>query len=318
MTKLTRKNKNIKRINVYDSDSTIGAILSDPFYYGILVQAGQQVDLRQILPNFKPMLTEEQFGEVQAKRGNSKKVISASIKAIDDKTFIPFRQLMRCGECGNFMHVARSKSRTGKKYLYFRCGDTECKRKQKSVRAQIFLDYFYNTLEALHFGKKEIGELRDNLNDYINVRHNELLEEKLRVNAAIKAKKRTQGELAQAFIDLDKDAPGEAKKLVKEQMNECRDAIAALQAERDDISAKIYDPGQVREILEELTNQLNSLADKMKSADSWQKDQLVRKLVTNLEINNKNEVSFRWKKPLENVFNQALKNRTRFGARDWT
>ena len=97
-------------------------------------------------------------------------------------------------------------------------------------------------------------------------------------------------------------------------MNECRDAIAALQAERDDISAKIYDPDQVREILEELTNQLDSLADKMKSADSWQKDQLVRKLVTNLEINNKNEVSFRWKKPLGNVFNQALKNRTRFGA----
>lgn len=108
------------------------------------------------------------------------------------------------------------------------------------------------------------------------------------------------------------------KKLVKEQMNECRDAIAALQAERDDISAKIYDPDQVREILEELTNQLDSLADKMKSADSWQKDQLVRKLVTNLEINNKNEVSFRWKKPLEHVFNEALKNRTRFGARDWT
>ena len=94
-----------------------------------------------------------------------------------------------------------------------------------------------------------------------------------------------------------------------------RDAIVALQAERDDIGAKIYDPDQVREILEELTNQLDSLADKMKGADSWQKDQLVRKLVTNLEINNKNEVSFRWKKPLENVFNQALKNRTRFISR---
>lgn len=99
-------------------------------------------------------------------------------------------------------------------------------------------------------------------------------------------------------------------------MNECRDTIAALQAERDDISAKIYDPDQVREILEELTNQLDSLADKMKSADSWQKDQLVRKLITNLEISNKNEVSFRWKEPLEKVFNQALKNRTRIGAPD--
>ena len=99
-------------------------------------------------------------------------------------------------------------------------------------------------------------------------------------------------------------------------MNECRDATAALQTERDDISAKVYDPDQVREILEELTNQLDSLADKMKSADSWQKDQLVRKLVTNLEISNKNGASFRWKKPLENVFNQALKSRTRFGAPD--
>jgi|GEM_PF-2402237 hypothetical protein len=41
---------------------------------------------------------------------------------------------------------------------------------------------------------------------------------KLRVNAAIKAKKRNQGELSQAFIDLSKDVPEEAKKLVKKRM----------------------------------------------------------------------------------------------------
>lgn len=91
-----------------------------------------------------------------------------------------------------------------------------------------------------------------------------------------------------------------------------------MQAERDEINDIIFDSDQVQEILEELTNQLDSLADKMKSADSWQKDQLARKLVTNLQISNKNEVSFRWKKPLERVFNEALKSRTRFGARDWT
>ena len=32
-------------------------------------------------------------------------------------------------------------------------------------------------------------------------------------------------------------------------------------------------------------NQLDSLADKMKSDDSWQKDQLTRNLFTNLENN---------------------------------
>ena len=316
MTKLTRKNKNIRRINVYDSDSTIGMILGDPFYYGILVQGGQQVDLREILPNFKPMLTEDEFGKIQTLRSSLKKIVSASVKAQDDKVFIPFRQLVKCGECGKFMHVARSRSRTGKKYLYFRCGNLECTREQKSVRAQVFLDQFYTRLEALRFGKKELAELRKYLSDYINVRHSELLEEKLRVNAAIKAKRRNQGELAQAFVDLGKDAPEEAKKLVKKRMEECRKAITALQAERDEINGKIFDPGQVQEIMEELTNQLIPLADKMKSADSWQKDQLVRNLVTNLQISNKNEVSFRWKKPLERVFDSALNNQTRSGAPD--
>lgn len=50
---------------------------------------------------------------------------------------------------------------------------------------------------------------------------------------------------------------------------------------------KIFDSDQVREILDEFTNQLDSIGDKMKSGDSWQKDQLVRKLVTNLQLSNK-------------------------------
>ena len=50
-------------------------------YYGILVQGGQKVDLREILPDFKPMIIEEEFGLVQSKRRNLKKVVSASVKA---------------------------------------------------------------------------------------------------------------------------------------------------------------------------------------------------------------------------------------------
>ena len=46
-----------------------------------------------------------------------------------------------------------------------------------------------------------------------------------------------------------------------------------MQIERDEINEKIFDPDQVQEILDELMNQLDSLADKMKSDDSWQKDQ---------------------------------------------
>lgn len=212
MTKINRRNKNKRKITVYNSISVLGSILSDPFYYGILVQGGQKVDLREILPDFKPMITEEEFGLIQAKRRNLKKVVSASVKAEEGKVFIPFRQMVKCGECSNFMHVARSKSRTGKEYLYFRCGNPECTRKQKNVRAQVVLDALYKTLDSLHFTKKDVAKIQNSLTDYINVRHNELIEEKLRVNATIKAKKRRQDELAQAFIDLGKDAPKEANR----------------------------------------------------------------------------------------------------------
>ena len=318
MTKITRKNKNIKRVNVYDSNSTIGVILSDPFYYGVLVQGGQRVDLREVLLDFQPMITEEQFGLIQAKRRKLKKVVSASVKAEEGKVFIPFRQMVKCGECGNFMHVARSKSRTGKKYLYFRCGNPECTRKQKSVRAQVVLDALYKTLDNLRFTKKDVAKIHNSLKDYINVRHNELVTEKLRVNAAIKAKGRRKDELTQSFIDLGKDAPKEARQMVNEQLEECRNDIATLQAEREEIDTKIFDPDQVREILDELTNQLDSLSDKMRSGDSWQKDQLARNLFTNLEISNKNEVSYRWKKPLEPLFSKQINGKNHFGARDWT
>ena len=59
--------------------------------------------------------------------------------------------------------------------------------------------------------------------------------------------------------------------MVNDQPEECRNDIATLQTERDEIDAKIFDSDQVREILDELTNQLDSIGEKMKSADSWQK-----------------------------------------------
>ena len=313
MTKLTRRNKNVHRVTIYNSEGPIGTILGDPFYYGVLVQGGQKVDLREILPDFQPMLTEEEFEQIQALRRKIKKIPTASVKAKENKVFIPFRQFVKCGVCGNFMHVARSTARSGKKFLYFRCGNPECERKQKNIRAQYVLNDIYETLEALHFTKKDVEKIQNHLTDYINHRHNELIEEKLRINAAIKAKKRRQGELSQAFIDLGSDAPKEAKKMVKEQLEECREDIADLQVERDEINDKIFDPDQVQDILDELTNQLDSLADKMKSGDSWQKDQLARNLFTNLEINNKNEVSYRVRRPLESLISGRLTEKSRSG-----
>ena len=274
---------------------------------------GQKVDLREILPDFKPMLTEEQFEQIQALRHKIKKIPTASVKAERDKVFIPFRQFVKCCVCGNYMHVARSTARNGDKFLYFRCGNPEYDHKQKNIRAQYVLNDIYETLESLHFTKKDVLKIQNSLAEYINVRHNELIEEKIRITATIKTKKHRQGELSQAFIDLGSDAPKETKKMVKEQLEECHEDIASLQIERDRINNKNFDPEQVQEILDELTNRLDSLVDKMKSGDSWNTDQLARNLFTNLEVSDKKEVVCSVKRPLESLISRHLTEKSRSG-----
>lgn len=63
MMKLTRKNRYPRRMEVSMHITT--TMFHDPFYYGVLIQAGQAVDLRQIDPNFKPMVSEEEYNQVQ-------------------------------------------------------------------------------------------------------------------------------------------------------------------------------------------------------------------------------------------------------------
>lgn len=58
-TKISRKNKSIR--DIYPSQSGATKMFREAFYYGVLIQAGQEVDLRR--PPFdkqhKPMVTEE-------------------------------------------------------------------------------------------------------------------------------------------------------------------------------------------------------------------------------------------------------------------
>ena len=63
ITKITRKNKTRRRIEISDKMAT--SIFRDPFYYGVLIQAGNAVDLRELNPNFKPMITENEYNAVQ-------------------------------------------------------------------------------------------------------------------------------------------------------------------------------------------------------------------------------------------------------------
>lgn len=58
-TKLSRRNKHVRSYGV--CKSTANRVFHDPFYYGILEQGRNYVDLRVVTPDFKPMATEEEY-----------------------------------------------------------------------------------------------------------------------------------------------------------------------------------------------------------------------------------------------------------------
>ena len=61
-TRLSRQNKHVRSYGV--CESTANRIFHGPFYYGILEQGHNYVDLRVVTSNFKPMVTKEEYNQV--------------------------------------------------------------------------------------------------------------------------------------------------------------------------------------------------------------------------------------------------------------
>ena len=114
-TKLSRRNKHVRSYGV--CESTANRIFHDPFYYGILEQGRNYVDLRVVTPNFKPMVTEEEFDQVQKMfrkdRGSIQSSCYENQKATHGKYFLPFRHLIKCSVCGHYLIPARNRGHSG-------------------------------------------------------------------------------------------------------------------------------------------------------------------------------------------------------------
>lgn len=116
------------------------------FYYGLAAQADGVVDLRDVLPDFVPLTDEATYAKVQAvnytrKRGTGKKL----------DYFLPFRDLLFCETCHDErpLIIYRSKSRSGKYYVYTKCKNTNCSRKPKDVRAIVVSDAVSKVLKEV-------------------------------------------------------------------------------------------------------------------------------------------------------------------------
>ena len=91
--------------------STIGNILTNPFYYGMFLYRGELVQ-----GSHKPMIYKKLFDKIQIALHDNGKPRKNLIKK--NPLFYGFA---RCGDCGYMMTAEKKRKPSGREYVYYRC-----------------------------------------------------------------------------------------------------------------------------------------------------------------------------------------------------
>ena len=303
-TKLSRRNKHVRSYGV--CESTANRIFHDPFYYGILEQSRNYVDLRVVTPNFKPMVTEEEFDQVQKMfrkdRGSIQSSCYENQKATHGKYFLPFRHLIKCSVCGHYMIPARNRGHSGTHYLNYRCHNKACTRPKNNVRMHVIMDQLYEEFGRIS-QKYDFTSFVDDMSEYANKKMQEFTVEKHELLGQKTQKQRKIDDLAEKYAELDKESPKAVKDKLKKDMADLQNDVVDIDERIKQIEAKIKNPEKLRmTTIEKFSNSLNSLINKLEKGDLVEKDILVRNMVSNLEIDAQKRVIYRYKSPFNFIF----------------
>lgn len=302
-TKLSRRNKHVRSYGV--CESTANRIFHDPFYYGILEQGRNYVDLRVVTPNFKPMVTEEEFDQVQKMfrkdRGSIQSSCYENQKATHGKYFLPFRHLIKCSVCGHYLIPARNRGHSGTYYLNYRCHNKACTRPKNNIRMHVIMDQLYEEFGRIS-QKYDFTSFVDDMSEYANKKMQEFTVEKHELLGQKTQKQRKIDDLAEKYAELDKDSPKAVKDKLKKDMADLQNDVVNIDERIKQIEAKIKNPEKLRMTIEKFSNSPNSLINRLEKGDLVEKDILVRNMVSNLEIDAQKRVIYRYKSPFNFIF----------------
>jgi len=210
--------------------STLSPFLKDPFYAGIYCYGDVITDLTIVDAGFKPQISVNDFLTIQ----NLKKRREIYHSNGD---FLPFRNLVKCADCGSYMIPGRSTSHSKQKYLYVSCGNNECRKKLKrvhkasnSIRGKVIVDFAIDYISE-HLNINE-NLYNDAIKDLRATRYDEVdeLRDKLKIKKGNETKLETkENKLEEAlFIKQSEALVGKIDDNVG-QINLLKDEIQELE-----------------------------------------------------------------------------------------
>lgn len=112
----------------------LSEVFRDSFYYGMLVQGTQIIDLRTKY-EFQPSVSEEDFLTINHQGKSRLTPINTN-----RNTFYPFKAFVKCSFCDANMTVGPSTGGSGKRYFNFRCENPNCVRNSQENRDKAWND----------------------------------------------------------------------------------------------------------------------------------------------------------------------------------
>lgn len=309
LTKITRTNKKVKTLR--PNASTLTKLFKDSFYYGVLIQNNQEVDLRELI-GFEPMVLEEVYNKVQDVGYQKSRLKPRSIK---QGIFYPFRGMVFCGVCKSDtpMRVGKNRSHTGKYTLSYRCDNPNCQRKVKSVRAKYILDGLYETLKAIQFTDKEYNDYSKRLDELTDSKIEELRTERKSLNGTKSNMERQRDDWSRKLRDMDSSSP--AYSVIEQDILDLQNNIIDIDTKVNEITVKLSNSSKIKFTKDEFLNLANTAYDKVLAGSPVEKDIILRKLCLNLSVNDEKTPSFIWREPFATLITERQYNS---GARERT
>lgn len=275
----------------------ISDIFRDPFYYGVLVQAGDEVDLRTIY-GFVPACNEDDYNFVQQLTYRRIKPTKPHKNA-----FYPLRMMVYCMLCKQAMRVGPSSGQT-KKYLYYRCDNPDCTRKQKSIRAKVIFDFIYDFLaEGLNLTEADYHQYYDNLTQANEMKREKIM---LKIHSLQGSLKQVEGEITERSLGiLGLDKKSTIYKVNEHKIDELGLKKDSLDGDIGKLKALLTDPDKDKLTLQQFLNLSKNAVNIVKMGNAIAKDVICRKVFLNFFVDEQKVASYRLKEP----FDTMLKHR---------
>lgn len=277
--------------------NAVAKMFKDPFYYGLLIQAKQTVDLRLIY-DFEPMIDDELFNRVQA-LGYGRTRDRSDKKR---KTFFPLYGFVYCAVCNSDSYMVVGKNLPGgssQHVLSYRCDNPNCTRKPKSLRAKHIFNSITDMLERFELTDEAYERYSHQIETMTDAK---IIQIKHEVQSKKGALAHIKHELEERSLAITRYEEGSTIHQTNERrIEELASQQADLGTKINELSKKVENPQQIKLSKDEFLNVLKTAPDKMRAGSAVEKDVLCRILFLNLRVDNEKVASYLWREPFASL-----------------